>query len=325
MLKIKGLTKKYGTYTALDAMDLTIEKGEIFGFVGPNGAGKTTTMKIMAGLLKADAGEIYIDDIKLFEDYNRLKEMIGYMPDFFGVYDGGGYDISNFISDNACSIFGNNNGTIKDVHLTGTDAQIINDGQGVLVTTNSGTMISCSYEGVFTGLSESYIGPLASSNTGVMIGCSFNGNYSGVNIYSGAVTAYNHGTLIGCYSSGIIEGASSSYQSIGGIANYSNVDSARVIGCYTTAEFTAKYDGCQIIPVCSMDSGIMTECYSSATSDLSFYADGSVVVDGTAISWESAAANMNTAIQEAGCSYKYVENTDDATKDVFPYVLVEIK
>ena len=42
-------------------------------------------MKIVAGLLKADAGEIYIDDIKLFEDYNRLKEVIGYMPDFFGV------------------------------------------------------------------------------------------------------------------------------------------------------------------------------------------------------------------------------------------------
>ena len=284
----------------------------------------------MAELINADnsaythANYRQMNDLDLTGyDFNDMSSSL--MNDFFGVYDGGGYDISNFISDNACSIFGNNNGTIKDVHLTGTDAQIINDGQGVLVTTNSGTMISCSYEGVFTGLSESYIGPLASSNTGVMIGCSFNGNYSGVNIYSGAVTAYNHGTLIGCYSSGIIEGASLSYQSIGGIANYSNVDSARVIGCYTTAEFTAKYDGCQIIPVCSMDSGIMTECYSSATSDLSFYADGSVVVDGTAISWESAAANMNTAIQEAGCSYKYVENTDDATKDVFPYVLVEIK
>lgn len=87
MLKIRNLTKRYGRYTALDGLDLQIDKGEIFGFVGPNGAGKTTTMKIMAGLLKADAGEIYIDDIKLFEDYNRLKEVIGYMPDFFGVYD----------------------------------------------------------------------------------------------------------------------------------------------------------------------------------------------------------------------------------------------
>lgn len=87
MLKIRNLTKRYGRYTALDSLDLQIDRGEIFGFVGPNGAGKTTTMKIMAGLLKADAGEIYIDDIKLFEDYNRLKEVIGYMPDFFGVYN----------------------------------------------------------------------------------------------------------------------------------------------------------------------------------------------------------------------------------------------
>ena len=55
--------------------------------MGPNGAGKTTTLKILAGLLKADAGEVYIDDIRLFEDYDRLKELIGYMPDFFGVYD----------------------------------------------------------------------------------------------------------------------------------------------------------------------------------------------------------------------------------------------
>ena len=87
MLKIRNLTKRYGRHTALDSLDLQIDRGEIFGFVEPNGAGKTTTMKIMAGLLKADAGEIYIDDIKLFEDYNRLKEVIGYMPDFFGVYD----------------------------------------------------------------------------------------------------------------------------------------------------------------------------------------------------------------------------------------------
>ena len=87
MLKIRNVTKRCDRYTALDSLDLQIDRGEIFGFVGPNGAGKTTTMKIMAGLLKADAGEIYIDDIKLFEDYNRLKEVIGYMPDFFGVYN----------------------------------------------------------------------------------------------------------------------------------------------------------------------------------------------------------------------------------------------
>ena len=77
MLKIKGLCKKYGNFTALDNLDLAIGRGEIFGFVGPNGAGKTTTLKILAGLLKADAGEVYIDDIRLVEDYDRLKELIG--------------------------------------------------------------------------------------------------------------------------------------------------------------------------------------------------------------------------------------------------------
>jgi len=87
VLVIKGLTKKYGNFTALDDMDLSIRRGEVFGFVGPNGAGKTTAMKIMAGLLKADSGDVFIDDIRLFEDYDRLKEMIGYVPDFFGVYN----------------------------------------------------------------------------------------------------------------------------------------------------------------------------------------------------------------------------------------------
>ena len=87
MLKIKDLCKQYSGRQALDSLNLEIPTGELFGFVGPNGAGKTTAMKIMAGLLRADSGEIYIDDIKLFEDYNRLKELIGYMPDFFGVYD----------------------------------------------------------------------------------------------------------------------------------------------------------------------------------------------------------------------------------------------
>ena len=77
MLKIKDLCKQYSGRQALDSLNLEIPTGELFGFVGPNGAGKTTAMKIMAGLLRADSGEIYIDDIKLFEDYNRLKELIG--------------------------------------------------------------------------------------------------------------------------------------------------------------------------------------------------------------------------------------------------------
>lgn len=87
MLKIEGLTKKYGRFTAVDDLSLSIPDGEIFGFVGPNGAGKTTTMKIIAGLMAANSGEVYVDGIDAIKRTKEAKEIIGYMPDFFGVYD----------------------------------------------------------------------------------------------------------------------------------------------------------------------------------------------------------------------------------------------
>ena len=87
MLRINNLTKKFGKFTALNHLNLEIKKGELFGFVGPNGAGKTTTMRIISGLLKADSGEVYVGEADAIHDSRRLKEKIGYMPDFFGVYD----------------------------------------------------------------------------------------------------------------------------------------------------------------------------------------------------------------------------------------------
>lgn len=87
MLKIKALTKKYGKFTAVDNLDLRVADGEIFGFVGPNGAGKTTTMKIICGLMAANDGEVYVDGIDAIKQTRAAKEIIGYMPDFFGVYD----------------------------------------------------------------------------------------------------------------------------------------------------------------------------------------------------------------------------------------------
>lgn len=87
MLKIEGLVKRYGRFTAVDHLDMEVNKGSIYGFVGPNGAGKTTTMKIMAGLLSADEGSVYIDGMNVSEDIDALKDKIGYMPDFFGVYN----------------------------------------------------------------------------------------------------------------------------------------------------------------------------------------------------------------------------------------------
>lgn len=87
MVKIENLYKHYGKFVALNHLDLFIEKGELFGFVGPNGAGKTTTMRIISGLLRADGGSVYVADVDALKDSQSLKRKIGYMPDFFGVYD----------------------------------------------------------------------------------------------------------------------------------------------------------------------------------------------------------------------------------------------
>lgn len=87
MLQIKDLKKRYGRFQALDGLDLHVEQGELYGFVGPNGAGKTTTIKIITGLLSADSGSVLIDGVDALKDSKKLKEKIGYVPDFFGVYD----------------------------------------------------------------------------------------------------------------------------------------------------------------------------------------------------------------------------------------------
>jgi len=87
MPEILELHKNYGKFTALDSLSMNIPENSIFGFVGPNGAGKTTTMKIMAGLLKSDSGSIYINGEDILKSPKRIRDKIGYMPDFFGVYD----------------------------------------------------------------------------------------------------------------------------------------------------------------------------------------------------------------------------------------------
>ena len=87
MLEMKELVKRYGNFTAVDHLTLTVPDGSIYGFVGPNGAGKTTTMRIMAGLLQATEGSIWMDDVDMTKNPRLLRTKIGYMPDFFGVYD----------------------------------------------------------------------------------------------------------------------------------------------------------------------------------------------------------------------------------------------
>ncbi|MGN0483056.1 MAG: ABC transporter ATP-binding protein [Lachnospiraceae bacterium] len=87
MITIQNLTKKYGTFLAVDHLNLHIGKGEIFGFVGPNGAGKTTTMRMICGLLAPTEGNVLIEGIDAGADLDARKRKIGYVPDFFGVYD----------------------------------------------------------------------------------------------------------------------------------------------------------------------------------------------------------------------------------------------
>ncbi|WP_094546437.1 ABC transporter ATP-binding protein [Petroclostridium xylanilyticum] len=87
MLVVENLTKKYGKFLAVNGLSLEIPKGHIFGFVGPNGAGKTTTMKIIAGLMQPTSGKVFIDGVDVTRNVKKVREKIGYMPDFFGVYD----------------------------------------------------------------------------------------------------------------------------------------------------------------------------------------------------------------------------------------------
>lgn len=87
MIKIKNLKKHYGKVKAVDSLNLNINEGEIFGFVGPNGAGKTTTLKMIATLLKKDSGEILLNNTPVDKNIVETRNLIGYMPDFFGVYD----------------------------------------------------------------------------------------------------------------------------------------------------------------------------------------------------------------------------------------------
>lgn len=87
MIKTSNLTKKYGDMYAIRGIDLELEEGDLFGFIGPNGAGKTTTMRIIATLLTPTYGEAYVCGNSIYTDPKEIRRLVGYMPDFFGVYD----------------------------------------------------------------------------------------------------------------------------------------------------------------------------------------------------------------------------------------------
>ena len=87
MIETRDLTKKYGELFAIKSIDLNLTRGDLFGFIGPNGAGKTTTMRILATLLNPSWGEAYVGGYSIYTRPKEIRRMIGYMPDFFGVYD----------------------------------------------------------------------------------------------------------------------------------------------------------------------------------------------------------------------------------------------
>ncbi len=87
MIELRDLTKKYGDLFAIKSLDLKLEKGDVFGFIGPNGAGKTTTMRVLATLLNPTWGEAYVCGYSIYTHPKEIRRVIGYMPDFFGVYD----------------------------------------------------------------------------------------------------------------------------------------------------------------------------------------------------------------------------------------------
>jgi len=87
MIKTENLTKKYGELYAIKGIEMDLKQGDLFGFIGPNGAGKTTTMRIIATLSEPSWGEAYVCGHSIYNEPKEIRRLVGYMPDFFGVYD----------------------------------------------------------------------------------------------------------------------------------------------------------------------------------------------------------------------------------------------
>jgi ABC-2 type transport system ATP-binding protein len=87
VVETRDLTKKYGSFLALDRLSMSVGRGRILGFIGPNGAGKTTAIKILVGLAKPTSGTATVAGVNCAAEPRRIKRLIGYMPDTFGSYD----------------------------------------------------------------------------------------------------------------------------------------------------------------------------------------------------------------------------------------------
>ncbi|HXY29258.1 MAG TPA: ABC transporter ATP-binding protein [Gemmatimonadaceae bacterium] len=87
MIELRALTKRYGSFTAVDAISLDVPRGQLFGFLGPNGAGKTTTLRMIAGILRPTSGTVRIKGIDIDVDPTAAKSVLGYIPDRPFIYD----------------------------------------------------------------------------------------------------------------------------------------------------------------------------------------------------------------------------------------------
>ncbi len=87
MIELTALTKRYGSFTAVDAIDLRVPKGELFGFLGPNGAGKTTTLRMIAGILRPTGGNVRIGGVDIAADPIAAKRILGFIPDRPFIYE----------------------------------------------------------------------------------------------------------------------------------------------------------------------------------------------------------------------------------------------
>jgi len=87
VIETRNLTKRYGDLIAVNNINLSLGEGDVFGFIGPNGSGKTTTMRMIATLLSPDYGEAYVCGKSIYTHPEEIRRLVGFMPDFFGVYD----------------------------------------------------------------------------------------------------------------------------------------------------------------------------------------------------------------------------------------------
>lgn len=87
MIETRDLTKRYGNLIAVNSISMKLGEGDVFGFIGPNGSGKTTTMRMIATLLSPDHGEAYVCGESIYTAQEKIRRLVGFMPDFFGVYD----------------------------------------------------------------------------------------------------------------------------------------------------------------------------------------------------------------------------------------------